>query len=276
MAEVQKIEKKEDKPKRTITDVVSNIYREATEYDMGKVLTIAKSVVSTLQANPKLNKIAKSNIGSLVNCVRQAISLGLPIDANQYCYLIPYKCKADNWKEKLTLQVGYKGFIYKILKAYPNIKIEAKIVMEGDEIEVYKKDNNDYINHKYIDPLNLKNLNREEKIKKVKGAYCILTFPNGKTIIEIIDREQIDLIKSKSKTIDNRKNKYNGEIELSVWQEWFCEMCKKSVIRRACKIHFSAEVVDLNEFDNKMYDITPKKPNKTAGLEEANENLENE
>lgn len=256
---------KGDKPQLTMTNVIANIYRAGTDYDTGKILTIAKSIVSTIKNNNNLFSIAKNNKKNLIDCINQAISLGLPIDQNQYCYLVPYKCNINGkWIKRLQLQIGYKGYIYKVKQNYPNAIFQASLIREKDTINLYKEKNNDYIDHKYGSPLSKEN-------NVVLGAYCIITFLNNgknKSIVELLDKEDLDLIKSKSKTKEDRKDK-NGKTILTIWQEWYGEMCKKSVIRRACKVHFSAQVKDLNEFDNQMYDVS-KKPSKTAGLEKIN------
>jgi len=262
-------ETKKDKPKQTMTDFVANIYREGTDFDTGKILTIARSVIATIKKSPKLLEIANNNREGFVNCINNAISLGLPIDANQYCYLVPYNCNINGqWSKTLQLQIGYKGYIYKIKQSFPNAIFQASLVRKLDEIKVYKEKNNDYVDQKYNSPLSKKN-------NDIIGAYCLITFLNNndtKSVVEFLDKEDLDLIKSKSKTKEGRKDKY-GKIILTIWQEWEGEMCKKSAIRRACKVHFPSETKDLNEFDNKMYDITPKqkKLSKTAGLEEKNE-----
>ncbi|MCK5633327.1 recombinase RecT [bacterium] len=245
-------ENKKEERKQTMTDFVANIYRQATEFDAGKILTIARSVIATIKKDNKLLSIAKNNRDNFVNCINNAISLGLPIDENQYCYLVPYG-------QKLQLQIGYKGYIYKIKQSYPHTIFQASLRRELDEISFYKEKNNDYIDQKY-------NLSAENQ--KIIGAYCIITFlfnNTTKSVAEYLDRKELDKIKGKAKT-------------KLIWNEWEGEMCKKSAIRRACKIHFPSETKDLNEYDNKMYDITPKpkKLSKTAGLDEMNQKEEND
>jgi len=214
----------------TLTDFVASEYRQSMGIDSGKALKIAYGVVSTISSNPYLQKIAKENIGSVVDCVRQAISLDLPVDANQYCWFIPYG-------NKVTLQIGYKGYIYKIKKIYPNTQFQVNLVYEGDEIKVKTKDNNDYVDHERVNSFSKSN-------DKIIGVYTIITFDNGKSVVETMDKKEIDLIKSKTKAKDG-----------GVWKEWYGEMAKKAVIKRACKIHFSGEISNLDEFDNKQYDI---------------------
>jgi len=231
--------------KKTQLEVISNMYREATEYDAGKVLTISKNLISILRQNSKLHEIAKRNIGSLVDCVRQAIGLNLTIDSNNYCYLIPYK-------NIIKLQIGYQGYIYKVKQNYPDVIFQVSLVKEGDEVVIHKEKNNDYVDHKYTNPFN-----NEEK--KIIGVYSIITIKD-KTIVNFMNRKEIDNVKSIAKTKD-------------IWSKWEGEMCKKSIIRRACKVHFSSEIKDLNDFDNQYYDVS--RPSKTKGLEDLNKNIEN-
>lgn len=239
--------------KGSLTDAIASYYLQNGNIDSGKALAIAKSVVATIKSNDYLKTIAMGNIDSLIDCINQAISIGLTIDANQYCWLVPYNCKVGNqWIKKIQLQIGYKGYIYKINKAFPSSKVQAVMVYKGDEVDIKKIDNNDVVNHTYNNPF--------DKDKDVEGAYCIIRFADGSSFVETIGKDELDLIKSKSKT--KEKDGYK-----TVWQEWYSEMCKKSVIRRACKSLFPSELAELNEIDNEQYDL--KQP-KTEGLEKLN------
>jgi len=244
--------KNDVREKGSLTDAIASYYLQNGEVDSGKALAIAKSVVATIKSNDYLMKIAMGNTDSLIDCVNQAISIGLTIDANQYCWLVPYKCKVDNqWITKIQLQIGYKGYIYKINKAFPSSKVQAVMVYEGDEISINKVDNNDIVNHTYSNPF--------DKNKEIKGAYCIISFDNGSSFVETMGKEDLKLIQSKSKTKEG-----------GCWTEWKSEMCKKSVIRRACKSLFPSELADLNSIDNEQYDL--KQP-KTQGLDDVNNKM---
>ena len=100
-----------------------------------------------------------------------------------------------------------------IFNTRDNVATALSDLKEGDTVEIKKVGNNDIVNHTYSDPFS-----NEEK--KIIGAYSIVSFSDGKSIVETIDRREIDLIKSKSKTKEK-------DGKLTVWQEWETEMIKK-------------------------------------------------
>jgi len=247
--------KDEVKQAGSLTNAIANKYLQNGNVDSGKALAIASSVVATIKANSYLMDLVKQNMDCTIDCINQAISLGLTIDANQYCWLVPYKCKEGNqWITKIQLQIGYKGYIYKINKAFPNTKVQAVLVYKGDEISISKVNNNDVVNHKKCS-----NPFIEKKDCDIEGVYCIIHFQNGMSFVETMSRNEIDLIKSKSKTKDG-----------GVWAEFYGEMAKKSVIRRACKSLFPSELADLNTIDNEQYEMVQPK---TKGLDDLNNEM---
>lgn len=63
----------------------------------------------------------------------------------------------------------------------------------------------------------------EDERGPVIGAYCVAKLHNGDELVEIMSREQIEEARKRSKA------------KSGPWFEWFDEMCKKTVIKRAYK-----------------------------------------
>ncbi len=215
--------------------------------DIDRATRIASDILSLRSSN---EKIAQCSNQSLVDCVKDALALGLTIDKNQYCWLVPFKNKA-------TLQIGYKGYINKVKQNFPDAQFDIGLVHEGDDLCV----SSDSISGATY---SLKKKNPfQNDVEELQGVYCFIK-AGGRGYFEAIGKTELELIKSKNQTEKNNKKYKNNDV--SVWDEWYGEMAKKSVIKRACKLHFAQQISDLEEYDNKQYDLTPK----TQGLEELN------
>ena len=142
---------------------------------------------------------------TVLGCLIKAASLGLYVNTGD-AYLVPYK-------ETCRLQIGYQGML-KLLYRCGMKYVKANVVYSKDVFE-------------FVD-------GSESMIRHVRAfgergefvcAYCIAKF-NGEQIIEIMDKKEIDFIKSKSKGIEKPD---------SPWKNFYDEMAKKTVIRRIFK-----------------------------------------
>lgn len=205
---------------------------------------IASEIIAVRNSNEKLMQCTEK---SIIQCMRDALTLGLTVNKNNFCWLVAYGSQA-------TLQIGYKGYIHKIKKIFSDTTFNVGLIYEGDEFIVSE---NEQVGAKYT-------LNRKDPFAKdnLKGVYCYIKI-NNRGYLEIMNKQELDLVRSK-----NQAEKYGKE---SAWSEWYGEMAKKTVIKRACKIHFAQEIKDLEEYDNKQYNLQSK----VIGLEELNNNGEN-
>ena len=196
-----------------------------------------KYVISVLN---EIKKTANDDKKSLVNCtpdsiisaIKQACDLQLEIDGRQHCHLVKYGNNA-------TLQVGYRGFIYAIKRAYPVANIDCKLVRKGDLFTVKSEGDTTTYSLEIKDPFADK--------AEIIGGYCHISYTIGGRLVsfcETMSLAEINKIKGKAK-------------QDFIWKEWFEEKAKVAIIRRACKIHFSGiqQIEQITEFDNKDYDL---------------------
>ena len=192
-----------------------------------------KYVISVLN---EIKKTANDDKKSLVNCtpdsiisaIKQACDLQLEIDGRQHCHLVKYGNNA-------TLQVGYRGFIYAIKRAYPDANIDCKLVRKGDLFTVKSEGDTTTYSLEIKDPFADK--------AEIIGGYCHISYTIGGRLVsfcETMSLAEINKIKGKAK-------------QDFIWKEWFEEKAKVAIIRRACKIHFSGiqQIEQITEFDNK-------------------------
>lgn len=126
--------------------------------------------------------------------------------------------------------VAYKN---KMLLAYPESKIDVQTILEKDEFTVSKENGKVIYSHKIIDPL------ADEKA--IIGAYCVIKNERGE-FLTTINKAEIEKHKKSAKT------QY-------IWNAWFKEMILKTVIKKACKMHFDDVYEHIISVDNENEDI---------------------
>lgn len=145
--------------------------------------------------------------------------------------------------------VAYKN---KMLLAYPESKIDVELVYKGDSF-AFEKENGvvDY-KHIFADPFNHKDDN-------IQGGYCVIKNKRGE-FLTLLSKQEIEKCKKVAKTT-------------KIWDDWFPQMCKKTVIKNAVKFHFDDIYQEMEEEDNKNYDF---EKNDKPELPEALKNAINE
>jgi len=219
---IQKIE-------NILLDKLPQLYNgDANKYIKSVLLEITKS-----KSDPKKD-LSVCTPFSILTAVKQAIDLGLEIDSRQHCHLVKYGNNAQ-------LQVGYRGFIYAIKRAYPDANIVVNLVKEGDTFTIKKGGDIEEYQHIYGNPFAGQD--------KIIGGYCYISFTLGNrkiAKIETVSKEEINKIKGSAK-------------QDFIWKTWFEEKAKVAIIRRGCKVIFAGlnnELLDnLINRDNQDYDL---------------------
>lgn len=158
---------------------------------------------------------------SIVNSLLDMVIQGLN-PAKDQCYFIAYG-------KKLTCMRSYFGSMA-IVKNLAGAKdVYGEIIYVGDEFAYeIEKGSKKVISHTQrfanIDP------------EKIAGAYCIIAFEDGREFTEIMDIEQIKKAWKRSKM--------DPEREGSTHKEFPEEMCKRTVIQRACKRYINSSSDD--------------------------------
>ena len=164
----------------------------------------ALNFVSLIQDKPELQKYSKEVLATAL--VRSAQD---NLDAlNQEVYI--YKGYGD----KLTYTISYKGLRkMAIEKSVRPIKdIYAKPIFENDTVEETFIDGEPKLVYKS------NFMNRGKWI----GVLAVCVFSDGSEIYELMDMDDINAVKNKSRNS-------------GAWKDFPQEMAKKSVIRRLCK-----------------------------------------
>lgn len=164
----------------------------------------ALNFVSLIQDKPELQKYSKEVLATAL--VRSAQDNLDALNNEVYIY--------KGYNDKLTYAPSYKGLRkMAIEKSVRPIKdIYAKPIFEGDIVEEVFMDGESKLTYK----------SNFMKRGKWIGVLAVCVFKDGSEIYELMDMEQINAVKAKSRNS-------------GAWKDFPQEMAKKSVIRRLCK-----------------------------------------
>ncbi|MBI4852579.1 MAG: recombinase RecT [Acidobacteria bacterium] len=163
------------------------------------------SVIATVASSPSLQRCTPESIAL---AAYDAATLGLPVNKLGLAWLVPFGNEAK-------LQIGYRGYIQLVIESGYVLDVNAECVYENDRFK-YTLGSNPNIEH-------------EPAIKGQRGnfiaVYAIARLLNGISKHVVMSKEQVDHIRSKSRSASN-----------GPWMTDYDEMSKKTVIKRLCKL----------------------------------------
>ena len=139
----------------------------------------------------------------------------------------------------ITLQstgVSYDYVAYKnkMFIAYPESLIDLQIVYKDDSFKFSKESGHVIYKHEIANPFG-------SKEEDIIGGYCVIKNKRGE-FLTTLNKEDFEKHRKVAKTD-------------YIWKQWFVEMCKKTLIKKACKTHFSDEYTNIETLDNTQYDL---------------------
>ena len=189
-----------------------------------------RTVVGAIQNNPDILQCDRATI--FASC-QKAAQDGLILDGREAALV------------KFGTACQYMPMVNGILKKLRNSgelsTIKAETVHEHD-IFSYNPAMEDIPNHK-PDWFG----ERGEMI----GVYAVAKMKDGGTVVEVMNKEQIDKVRRVSRSGSDKDGNAKG-----IWRQWPEEMAKKSVLRRISKyLPSSADVDQVFEHDNENFDL---------------------
>ncbi len=210
----------------------------------------ARMALSCIRKNEKLAAALNTPTGkaSVLAALMTCAELGIEPDGRR-AHLIPYG-------DEITLIIDYKGVAELVMRSGNVSKIHADVICENDEFEY---DKGEIIKHK---------INFRQPRGEAYAAYSYIRFKDGSEKSEVMGRDDIYLVREKSKGYQAFKSK---KIKTCPWtdEQSEPEMWKKTVFKRCSKwAPLSPEVRDLIEKDDEDYiDIqataVPEKPRRS-------------
>ena len=133
------------------------------------------------------------------------------------------------------IQYDYKAYKNRVLLVYPESIIDNQLVYKDDVFKFRKESGKVIYSHEINNPF-------EQKDEDVIGAYCVIKNRRG----EFLTTLGLEDIKKHRKVAKTDK----------IWQEWFKEMCLKTVIKKSCSVHFNDITTNMEQLDNESnYDV---------------------
>lgn len=185
------------------------------DYNVGNALKSAWIYLQTIETRTKQKAIDVCTKLSICNCLLEMVIRGE--HPKKHCYFIACGNSLEYWER-------YTG---KLLRAKRDTNIQevvAQVIYEGDNF-VYGVDKNGYyqlIKHETA----IENINPD----KIKAAYAVVIYKDGNKHLEVMTMDQI------------RKSWQQGAARgaSGAHQNFTDQMCKKTVIARACKIELDS------------------------------------
>jgi len=148
-------------------------------------LTSARMSGIVLDATMRDPSLLQCDLSSIVRCVVTSAELGLEIASPLgEAYIVPYNGIA-------TFIAGYKGLVKLALQTPSIARLESRVVYRGDEF-AYEYGTAPVIVHKPGTGSRV-----DEKL--VTHAYAVVHYTNGGTQFEVMERDELERIRSKSR-----------------------------------------------------------------------------
>lgn len=162
---------------------------------------------------------------SIANCLLEMIIKGESIGKKQ-CYFIVTG-------NKLTFFEDYRGKLMRAKRDTNIADVHAQVVYEGDEFTYTIDDKGQYqlVKHE----TKLENMN----ISKIKAAYAVVLEKDGSKHIEIMTMDMIRASWGQGAAKGNSM----------AHTKFTDQMCKKTVISRACKVALGCSTDEMEEVD---------------------------
>jgi recombination protein RecT len=170
---------------------------------------------------------------SLLAATMKCAADGLVPD-NREAALVIFSTKVkENGKEFWVKKVQYMPMLAGLQKRARNTgdvsSVEAHVIYENDKF-VWRQGIDSTIIHEPLFP--------GDRGKPI-GAYAIAKLRDGSTLFEVMDKNEIERVRSVSKSKDG-----------PTWTTWWSEMARKSVFRRLCKWLPTSADIDEPEGDS--------------------------
>lgn len=238
---------------QTIESGLSN-YKDQLEKIISKEKLI-KEIGFAVQLVNTNTKLSECSHVSIIKAVYNVALTGLSLNPiTKQAALVP-KYVNGNWEAILFPM--YQGLVKLLTDTGSVISCTTNLVFDGDEFEV-ELGMEQKITHK-----------PKFKSKNITFAYAIGKLADGSTIMEVMDREDLDYIRSLSETY---KAFVAGKLkkEFVIWINFEGEMYRKTVLKRLCKYLPKTEqwnrVNEAVQLDNEEYSISYDQQDYLASL----------
>lgn len=196
--------------------------------------------MNTIGKNPSL---LECTFESIANCILQSFQLGLYPGPFQECGYVPLRNgratqRAGREVVEANFWPQYQGIV-KLMRNAGNKTIIARVVCKNDHFEYFEGDK---------PPVYAPAVVLGKKRGEPLFAYAAVLTREGAWQVEVMDLEQIETIKSRSRGAQKNDSPWNSKYDDDRYTMW-AKTCLKRVSKWCTK---SAELVEAIESDNKV------------------------
>lgn len=137
--------------------------------------------------------------------------------------------------QKTWVTYDYVAYKNKMFTIYPESVVDVSLVYKDDKFSVSKESWKVTYTHDIADPFKRNELD-------IVWAYAVIKNKRGEFITTLSSDELA-------------KHRKVAKTDF-IWKAWFSEMCMKTIIKKACKIHFADIYQVIEEMDNENYDLS--------------------
>lgn len=183
--------------------------------------TFEKECSFALQHLRKNSYLQKSTPESLLQAVLNIAQVGLTLNPVQkLAYMVP-RYNSQLRAVECCLEPSYQGLVKLITDMGGIVNCYAYMVYENDHFEQILGTQNQIIHKPKLG-------NRGDAI----GVYAVAVLAGGGTQCEVMDISEVQEIRNTSESYKAFKN---GKVKTCIWEDWFDEMARKTVIKRLVK-----------------------------------------
>lgn len=206
-------------------------------------------------------KFDNCTMPSILNCIKTAYDLHLPIDARKLVHLIPYEIKVwdpaarknvGTGQYEAKLQIGKGAYVNIIKREYPGAIIHTGLVWKDDEFEVVEENGEAKYVYKPKNPF-------RSDYGHLLGSFCYIAYQSGGRWFSTLTRpDKGDIDKGRAMAAENSK----------AWNNFYGEMAQKFSIKRAGKLLMDGVQAwaDIEAKDNEQYDLSAGDDTATGGM----------
>lgn len=195
---------------------VSLLGKEATRY-----VTPERLVSVALSAFSRQPDLLECTRESLFRCCQVASQCGLEIGGQLgHAYFVPFRNQHLGGRKEAIPIIGYRGLAYMAVRCGAAKHVHAKEVYWGDTFE-FADGLEPVLKHT---PCSDEDRDRTHGVNGLRGAYCVVTLPDGTKIADYMPAADIERRRAISKGKDSL-----------MWTTFPEEGYRKTVVRRVLK-----------------------------------------
>lgn len=171
---------------------------------------------------PKNPWMQHRSLGYITLAYNQVVATGLVFDGKNITLI------------STGISYNYQAYKNKMLLAYPETILDIDLVYKNDTFTFDKNSGKVAYTHNIADPFSRND-------DDILGGYCVIKNKRGE-FLTTLTRDEINKHRAVAKTD-------------KIWAQWFVEMAKKTLIKKASRLHFDDVYDKINSLDNENIDL---------------------